>query len=218
MRWTWIKVHGFNDRSGGSKNIDTDRDEIIRDGAKVGVTIDVDTDSADYGFWRLMWVRFRKYEPIMRIVKAIEVAIQRGDTVVLEGYSNGWNYLLQALDLVCDDELILAPNQHIYLIGVHPAGKSKPTFPICIRRVMVYYTASDWAVRGATYASKLGIAPNWGRLGAIGYRGTDKRVRSTNLTSIAKGHGGAYREGVREWMAAKKVQFVNAAEARHEPD
>lgn len=213
--WYWQKAHGFNDGTGGAENIDLNASTIVSAGHKNGITINVDCDSLDYGFWKLLWVRFRKHGPVMRMVIEIEKAIATGQTVILEGYSNGWNYLLKALFQVCDEYLVLAPGQRIYLIGVSPAGNTRPKIPQCVHSVRIYHSKSDWAVKFATWAARLRIVPEWGRLGAIGYKGDDPRVTSRDITDNAKGHGGGYREGVRDWLAHKQIKWVLSREAQN---
>lgn len=212
MNFTWLKGHGFNDRSGGANNIDMNSAEVRREAASRGITMAVDHDTMDYGYWKLSWVRLRKHGPVMRMVEAIEAALKAGNSVVLEGYSNGWNYILKALYLICDEYLVLAPGQHIYLIGVHPAGTTEPQIPPCVKAVMIYYSRSDWAVRWATWAAWLGIAPDWGRLGAVGYEGSDPRFKQRRLTDVAKGHGGAYQGATGPWLARKQVEWLAAEE------
>lgn len=212
--WYWQKAHGFNDKTGGAGNIDLNAGDIEAIGNKQGIKITVDCDSLDYGFWKLQWVRFRKHEPVMRMVVEIEKALASGQTVVLEGYSNGWNYLLKALRQVCDEYLVLMPGQRIYLIGVNPAGKANPEIPMCVDAVRVYHSKSDWAVRFATWASFLRIAPEWGRLGNVGYKGDDPRVTSQNITDVAKGHGGGYRGKTRAWLAKKQITWVLSHEGK----
>lgn len=197
-----LKAHGFNDKTKGKGNIDKDKRWFERKGVKV------DTDSMDYGYWRLMWVRFRRHEPVIRMVMAIEKALDSGSSVVIEGYSNGWNYALQALDLVCDESLVLRPNQKILMIGVHPAGLTRPNIPPCVSAVRIYYTRSDSAVRAAGWASFLRLVPNWGRLGYSGYKGKDPRVSNRDMTNIARGHGSLYQDLNYVWFAKEKHEWV----------
>lgn len=209
MKVKWIKAHGFNDESAGENNIDKDRELIVAEGERRGLEIDVDSDSADYGYWSLRKVRYMRHEPVSRMVAAIENAIADGDHVVLEGYSNGWNYLLQAIQIVCDKYFFTRGDQKIIMLGVHPAGRTKPDLPKCVHSVELYITRSDWAVRLATWASFFRLAPQWGRLGYKGYQGDDERFNTRHLSNIAKGHGGAYHDTNLGWMAAEKVECVD---------
>jgi hypothetical protein len=60
----FILIHGYKDRSAGAKNIDKLRPYL----EALGHT--VDCDSADYGWFGLWWIRFRKHSAVLRIVKA----------------------------------------------------------------------------------------------------------------------------------------------------
>lgn len=210
IRIWWGKGHGFNDESQGANNIDKDSLLLPVLGSRYGFKVEVAHDKVNYGFWSLRRVRFQRHRVIARMVDAIEEALDRGDSVVLEGYSNGWNYWLQAIRLVCDRHLVLAPGQKIIMLGVHPAGVTKPAIPQCVDWVQIYFTRSDWAVRFATWASVLRLAPQWGRLGFVGYQGDDPRVSQPgrDLTDRAKGHGGAYHDWNYKWFAKEKMECV----------
>jgi hypothetical protein len=206
----WGKVHGFNDPSSGDDNINKDRLLIKSEGAKKDAKIVVDTDATKYGFWRLFWVRYKRHEPVSRLVTWVEKQLDEDKTVVLEMYSNGWNYGLQAIQLVCDNRIDLKPGQKILMLGVHPAGRRKFYLPDCVQSVEIWITKSDWIVRLATYASFLRLTPKWGRLGYKGPKTKDPRIGTRDLSNIAKGHGGAYHDHILEWGAKEKVEWVLA--------
>lgn len=207
----WIKAHGFNDPLLGAGSIDKDRRLIVSEAAKRGMVVHVDCDeNTDYGNLGLFKVRAARHEPVARMVAAIEKTLDAGQTAVLEGYSNGWNFLLQAIQIVCDGGYKLAPGQHIIMLGIHPAGRTKPDIPPEVTAVWFWITKSDWPCRLATWAGFFRFVPQWGRLGYAGYKGDDPRVvrPDKDISNIAKGHGGAYHDHNLKWGAKEKVEWV----------
>ena len=180
----FILIPGYNDASEGRRNIDKLRPYL----EALGHT--VDTDSADYGWFGLLMVRFRKHSVVLRIVRAVQSAQAEGKQVVVVGYSNGANYALRATRLLTG-----AP---IGLFLVHPALPAKAEFPEVISRVWIVLTRSDWIVRLATWTNWL---TGWGRMGYTGYRGEDPRAKNLDYTDVAKGHGGSFKDEVVEWFA-----------------
>jgi hypothetical protein len=189
----FILIHGYNDRSAGANNLDKLRPYL----EALGHT--VDCDSADYGWFGLFWVRFRKHSAVLRIVKAIQKAQIEGRQVVVVGYSNGANYALRAVKLLTGEFVSM------YLI--HPALPSKAKFPAVVSRVWVAVTKSDWIVRLATFTNWL---TGWGRMGRNGYRGDDERVKNLDYTDVAKGHGGTFEDEIIEWFAGEMHREVTS--------
>jgi hypothetical protein len=183
----FILIHGFNDPSAGEKNIDKLAPPLV----KLGHTVEKDT--ADYGRIRLLWVRLRKHSAVLRILEAIKAALDNDQDVIIVAYSNGANYAFKALRLVF---LGL-----VRIVLVHPALRSKARIPDSVSRGWVAFTRSDWTVRLASYVRW--IVPGWGRMGYRGYRGTDPRIESIDYTSIAKGHGGLFKDKVVQYYAGE---------------
>jgi len=190
----FILVHGFNDRSAGAANIDQVAPLLIQRGHSV------DTDGEDYGYMGLLKVRFGRHGAVARIVNAIRDALRAQQAVVVVGYSNGFNFSLKALRLVSGGGVRLA--------GVHPAAPARFEVPDIVRRCWIAYTRSDWAVRAASYVGWL--IPGWGRLGAIGYKGTDPRVTDTDYSDVAAGHGGLWRGEALRTLADDLCKFAEA--------
>lgn len=190
----FILVHGFNDRSAGAANIDKVAPLLQARGHTV------DTDGEDYGYMGLFTVRFGRHGAVARITNAIRDALKGPKPVVIVGYSNGANFAIKALRLV---------SGKCRLALIHPAAPSKVVLPAAVARCWVAYTRSDWAVRAASYIGWL--IPGWGRLGAIGYKGTDPRVTSTDYSDVAAGHGGLWRGEALRTLADDLCTFAEAA-------
>lgn len=188
----FILVHGFNDRSAGSENLDKVAPLLREKGHTV------DTDSADYGWLGLIWVRFRKRPAVLRIIEAIKAALAEHNDVVVVGYSNGANYSVKALRL-----LFIG---HVKLILVHPALKRTTVFPASASRIWVCFTRSDWATRMASYVRWL--IPGWGRMGTSGYKGNDPRVTNIDYSDVSKGHGGLFKEPALNFFAGELDRLV----------
>lgn len=189
----FILVHGFNDRSAGAANIDQVAPLLVKHGHTV------DTDGEDYGYMGLLTVRFGRHGAVARVVNAIRDALAVGQNVVVVGYSNGFNFSIKALRLVTGK---------VRLAGVHPASPARFTPPDSVARCWIAYTRSDWAVRAASYVGWL--IPGWGRLGAIGYQGSDARVSDTDYSDVAAGHGGLWRGAALRTLADDLTRFAEA--------
>lgn len=210
IKIAWGKGHGFSDPTEGDGNINKDRLLIRQEGAKRGLDIAVDGESNKYGDYGLFEVRRHRHEVVARMVSWIEKQLEAGNVVVLEGYSNGCNYWIQAVRQVCLGRPDLMPGQRILMILVHAAVRTKVEIPDCVNAVWFWTTRSDWAVRAATFASIFRLVPQWGRAGYLGYRGDDERVTKPDmdLTNVAEGHGGAYHDHNLRWGAKEKVEWV----------
>lgn len=189
----FILVHGYNDKSAGSKNIDKMKPHL----EALGHT--VDTDSSDYGWFGLLRVRFRKHNVVLRIVKAVQEAQAEGKDVCLVGYSNGANYALRAARLLS--------GPFISLFLVHPALPAKAKLSPVVSRAWVVITRSDWTVRLATWTNWL---TGWGRMGHTGYQGADARYKNLDYTDVAKGHGGVFVDQTVEWFAGEIHKEITA--------
>lgn len=189
----FILVHGFNDRSAGSANID----KIAPLLQAAGHTVDMDGE--DYGYMGLLTVRFGRHGAVARIVNAIRDAIQADQRVVVVGYSNGFNFALKALRLVVGN---------VQLAGIHPASPAKFVVPDSVARCLIAFTRSDWTVKTASYVGWL--IPGWGRLGATGYRGADPRVICRDYSDVANGHGGLWRGESLRTLAHDLINFAEA--------
>jgi len=193
----FILVHGFNDRSAGSENIDHVAPLLVLRGHTV------DCDGEDYGYMGLLTVRFGRHGAVARVCNAIResLAADYPRDVVVVGYSNGFNFVIKALRLVHGLHVVK-------LAGIHPAAPTKVELPDSVSRCWIAYTRSDWAVKAASYVGWL--IPGWGRLGATGYKGSDPRFDDDDYTDIASGHGKLWRGESLRTLADDLCRFAEA--------
>lgn len=171
-----IIIHGINTPDGGASGPDKLAESLRAKG------IDVDTDSADYGYypiWKFWQARTKRYEAIARIYTAI-----RGKDVII-AHSNGCLYTLMALQLL-DPQF-----HHPKVIFLAPPVNSHAEIPECIDKLWVYYTPNDWLVRFSGWIYKA-----WGKMGQIGYQGHDPRVRNIRLANAIKGHSSFFESPI----------------------
>ena len=171
-----VLVHGFNVRDGGKHTIDKLAPYFIRAG------YNVDTDEADYGFFSLWMVRFKKHSAIRRIIGAL----QNADAVVT--HSNGANYTMKALNLLTGKKL------HVFHLS--PAVNRNTLFPESVKRAVVYFTRTDFWVWISGF---LPFHP-WGRMGYSGAKTNDSRIQNRDFTDIVKGHS--------DWFSDDNIEFI----------
>lgn len=155
-------VHGFNVRDQGMNTTDRLRPYINDAGMNVC--------DHDYGWMGLVGVRiFNK-----RIAEEIANCARKGDIGI--GHSNGCTILSLAAD---------AGAALTGLILINPALPPERAFAPQLEWIHVYYSSGDTAVQAARALQVLpwnwsvwGAKPQWGNMGATGYRGEDPRVCS----------------------------------------
>jgi len=160
-----IFVHGFNDPSEGSKNID-----LLAPYAKKKGYNPI-TQDMDYGWRGLFGVRFKNDDTAKRLIDLY----QEGDIVV--GYSNGCDIIAQAIE---------AGLQAKHCIFIHPALRADWTPPhdSPIVWIDVYYSEHDKATRAARWLRWLSrLNPlldehRWGNMGTIGPTSLNKAFHS----------------------------------------
>ena len=179
-----VLIHGFNVKDGGAKTIDRLAPYLI----EAGYFCDI--DEADYGFFNLLAVRFRKHSAIRRIVKALENA----DVVI--SHSNGGNYENKAL------KLLEHHDRKYRVIRISPALNSKARIPDNIETGHVFYTRTDFWV----WISAILPWHPWGRQGWKGYTGKDTRIKNWEFTDIVRGHS--------DWFADENIKII-AGEVIH---
>ena len=159
-----VLVHGFNVRDGGASTVDKLTPYLEQQGHQI------DKDDADYGFFSLWMVRFRKHKAILRIAEALKEA----DVVI--AHSNGANYVLKAL------KFVHPPKQVIFL---SPAANRRSKVPVSATKVDVFHTRTDFWVFLSGF---LPFKHPWGWMGLKGTKGNDPRITNHDYTDIVKSH------------------------------
>ena len=179
----FVLVHGFNVRDGGSHTVDKLAPFILSSGHQV------DLDEGDYGFFNIWMVRlfksWRKSRVLYRLAKAFETA----DVIIT--HSNGANFTTQALDLLPEEY-----NNELLVIHISPALDRDTEIPQSIRGQLVLHTPHDGWVK---LSSLLWFHP-WGRMGAVGYKGSDNRNHNVEVRAV-KGHSDWFKDAhvARTW-------------------
>lgn len=177
-----VLVHGFNVRDKGVQTVDRLAPFFPKEWK-------VDKDQADYGFFNLWMVRFRKRGAIRRIAEALEGA----DAVV--AHSNGGNYVMKAMKF-------LHGESKLKVFFISPAVNRTAKWPKIVEKAVVYYTKVDvWVF----LSSFLPFHP-WGRMGQAGPKTKDIRVEGRDYTDIVGSHSGWFKNGNAEYMAKQIVQ------------
>lgn len=171
-----VLIHGFNVKDGGAETVDRLEPHLTA----LGHTIE--KDEADYGFFSLWMVRFRKHSAVLRIVNALSSA----DAVV--AHSNGANYAIKALRLILFNKL--------KVVFLSPALNRKTKIPEAVEHLHVFHTRSDWIVWLSGF---LWFHP-WGRMGQRGYKGNNPNVTNMDFTDVIKGHS--------DWFKDESVELI----------
>jgi len=172
-----VLVHGFNVRDKGEHTVDKLEPYFPKDW-------EIEKDAADYGFFNLWAVRFRKRPAIRRIAIALEDA----DAVI--AHSNGANYVLKAL------KLIQRPNA-VSVFFLSPAASRKAKFAESVKKAVVYFTKVDIPVFFA------GFLPfhSWGWMGFRGAKTDDPRITNRDCTDIVGSHSDYFSRGNAPFVA-----------------
>jgi len=173
-----VLIHGFNVRDGGARTVDQLSPYLIKAG------FEVEMDDADYGYYSLWKVRFRKHSAVRRIAKALETA----DIVI--SHSNGGNYEDKAL------KCLEHRDRHYKIIRISPALNSKQRIPENVERGFVFFTRTDKWV----WLSGLLVGHSWGRQGQKGYKGDDRRMFNHDYSEMIKGHS--------DWFNQDNIEFT----------
>jgi hypothetical protein len=165
-RMNIIFVHGFNDPSEGSKNIDL----LAPYAKKKGYG--VKTKDMDYGWRFFLGVRFQNKDTAKRLIDLY----QEGDIVV--GYSNGCDIISIAIEMGL-------PAKHC--IFIHPALRAdwSPPANSPVLWIDVYYSENDNATKAAGVLrrySPLNMLFGRSRLGKMG------TVGPTSLNPVFRRH------------------------------
>lgn len=182
-----VLIHGFNVRDGGAGTVD----KLVPFLEEAGH--EVDKDEADYGWFGLWAVRFRKASAVRRIAKALEHA----DAVI--SHSNGSNYEHKALKALngrgCYRVIRLSPALN------RTTGAAKN-----VGRCYVYHTLSDvW-----TWLSGWLPWHPWGRQGWRGYLGRDDRIVNRDFSDTIRGHSGWFDDDAVAYVADEILLSLEA--------
>ena len=173
-----VLIHGFNVKDGGARTVDKLAPYLIEAGHEV------DLDEADYGYYSLLAVRFRKHRAVMRIAQAIQ------DADIVISHSNGGNYEDKAL------KTLEHRDKTYRVIRISPALNAKQRVPENIERGWVFFTRTDKWV----WLSGLLRFHSWGRMGQKGFQGDDRRLENRDYSELIKGHS--------DWFADENIQFI----------
>lgn len=180
-----IFVHGFNVRDGGAQTVDRFAPFFK------GLGYNVETDSADYGYFSLFMVRFNKHSAVVRIANAIRAAEATGKRVIIVSHSNGSNYTNKALRL-------LARSGHAMnnIIEVRLSPALNRTTATYASKCTVFYSRTDiWP-----WLSSLLFLHPWGGQGTFGYKGDCLLMKSWDYTDAVKRHS--------DWSNDDNLEFI----------
>jgi len=164
-------LHGFNVRDGGKKTVDCVGLYAIDAG------YNYDYDQADYGYFNLWMIRLSKSEHRANVLKRIVRAVENSDVIIM--HSNGSNFGIQALNML-DDKYAYSK----IAIHISPALDCDTPIPRSVKAQLVLHTPHDFWVKLSSY---LLFNHPWGRMGANGYTGFDKRNTNIRVPEV-KGH------------------------------
>lgn len=163
-----VLVHGYNVRDKGKRSVDTLAPYLDELG------YDVDTDSADYGWWGLMMIYLQNKKKVeRRLAKAFK------DADLIVTHSNGANFATRALNRMSRD------TRPRVMIHFSPALDRDTPTPYNVLQEYVFFSRKDWIVRVSAW---LPFLP-WGKAGSHGKLGPG---RYTNLdwSSLIDSHSG----------------------------
>lgn len=183
-----VLIHGFNVKDGGENTVDKLAPYLIKAGHYVEI------DEADYGYYKLWMVRFRKHSAVCRIARALETA----DAVV--DHSNGANYEYMAL------KLLQHQDRKFKVVRLSPALNRRTAAPDNVTKCTVFFTRSDFWV----WLSGLLPTHPWGQQGIFGYKGNDQRMRNWDMTDLVKGHSGYFSDENIEFIAKEVLLALEA--------
>jgi len=167
-----VLIHGFNVKDGGANTVDRLAPGLIKAGHYC------EMDEADYGFFNLWKVRFRKHSAIVRIAKACETA----DVVI--DHSNGANFENKALKLLDHHD------KEYIVIRLSPALNRKTSAANNVVHCSVFHTKTDFWV----WLSGFIPFHPWGRQGQFGYKGSDIRMENRDVTDIIRKHSDYFKD------------------------
>ena len=153
-----VFVHGFNVKDGGANTVD----KLAPFADAAGWYTDI--DEADYGYFNLFMVKWTKSKTRARVLYRLAKAFENADIIIT--HSNGANFATQALDMLGSEF-----NNSKIVVHISPALDRDTPIPQAVKSQLVMHTPHDVWVRLSTY---LPFMP-WGRMGAFGYSGNDKR-------------------------------------------
>lgn len=165
-----VLIHGFNVRDNGAGSIDQLVPHLLDLFGPENV--DIDKDSADYGWDFLLKVHF--FYVFGDTIPRIAAALEDADVVIT--HSNGANYCMKALKRI--------RNERIHLIHISPALNKGWKFRETFRRCDVIHSRNDRIV----YLAKWIPFSPWGNMGQVGPTTDDPRVFGQDLTRVADDH------------------------------
>lgn len=189
-------VHGFNVRDRGANSIGRLVPYLQERGLK--------SDVLSYPWTRLVTLSTNSRWAVQELCDQV----MPGDGAI--GHSNGCSIIVQAAALG-------APLDWIML--VNPALDADQEFAPQLRKIAVFYSKGDLAVRaGAAWRVITRVLPwrwfnrhPWGAMGAHGYRGEDPRVTNIEMPE-SFGHSGVWQH--HQWraiLAASAARFEREA-------
>ena len=181
-----VLVHGFNVHDYGARSVDMLAPGLFECGYVV------DKDEADYGWFGLLGVRFRKANAIERIA----CAIRKADAVIT--HSNGANFAHKAIELTEQNNEFKRGQRPLYVVHVSPALNRDAELPKSVTRCLVLHNKKDMAVQVARFL----LFHPWGDMGAHGPTSPDPRYDSEDCSDFIKGHSAWFHGFAATWTAS----------------
>lgn len=136
---------------------------------------DVDEDETTYGYWSIWKIVFFNGTARADVLYRIARAIEEADLII--GHSNGANFGMQALDALPSKF-----TESKVVVWISGALNRNTDIPAAVKGLLVLHTPYDVWVRLASYIP----FNRWGRMGAWGYSGDDRRVTNKKDKAIKK--------------------------------
>ena len=185
-------VHGFNSTKHAVWM--AEMGEIIQDSGHPIVR-------ANYGDTSLLTVPFRT----LWAASDLAASARQGDVAV--GHSNGCTAIQRSLDQGAGFE---------HLIFINPALPVDAEFMPWVKRVDVFHAPNELATLvGGWWAALNPLAGNWGKMGRVGYQGSDSRVTNYSLGPV--GHSAALDFAHRGRTAEAIVALVEGEDVTRNP-
>ena len=153
-------LHGFNVRDNGAATVGQ-VEPMLRD-----YGFEIDSDEADYGYFGLLDIRMRNGENRRKMLYRIAKALENTDLLLT--HSNGGHFGDLSLKM-----LPAGTQTRIVVVNVSAAMNRKTEPSEATKAELNLCTKHDGWVKAASY---LPFKHPWGRRGARGYSGEDRRV------------------------------------------
>lgn len=179
-----ILVHGFNVSDGGKKTVGKLKYYFERHS---GVTVRV----LDYGYFGLLSTRLFNEEVSENLSKMIMEHFIMYDRIIVVGHSNGCAIAHMASEKLPESVYV---DRYVY---INPALKAELAPAGSVLAWDVWFNRKDHVVKLSKLLFWRASERPWGKMGAIGYQGSDPRVRQFDTGEgrvLALGHSTIFKE------------------------